>query len=83
METLLAGTRRHVASLALFRRVPSGFEGSFPVRGDTIDVWKFNSELPVKFSFPGNALRISTHLTVCQRNKNLNQCDAHNFPNLA
>jgi hypothetical protein len=37
----------------------------------------------VKFSFPGNALRISTHLTVCQRNKSLNQCDAHNFPNLA
>ena len=29
METLLAGTRRHVASLALLRRVPAGFEGIF------------------------------------------------------
>ena len=75
METLLAGTRRHVASLALFRRVPSGFEGSFSVRGDTIDVWKFKCAFPVRFSFSGNALRILTHLIGCQRNKRLNRCD--------
>ncbi len=29
MDILLAGTRRHMANLALFRRVPASFEGSF------------------------------------------------------
>jgi hypothetical protein len=47
----------------------------FFVRGDTIDVGKFNSEFPVRFSFSGNALKISTHLLGCQGNKRLNRCD--------
>ena len=33
------------------RVVKTNFEGSFSIRGDTIDVWKFNSDFPVRFSF--------------------------------
>ena len=43
---------------------------------DTIDVWKFNSKFPVRFSFPGNSLRILMHLIGCQGNKRPNRCDA-------
>ena len=32
------------------------FEGSYSVRGDTIDVWKFNSKYPTKFLFFGDIL---------------------------
>ena len=34
----------------------AGFEGSYSVRGDTIDVWEFNSNHPRRFSFYGEIL---------------------------
>ncbi len=38
------------------RAVETNFEGSFTVRGDTIDIWRFNSEYPMRFSFFGEIL---------------------------
>ena len=38
------------------RAVETNFEGSYSVRGDTIDVWKFNSEHPTRYSFFGETL---------------------------
>ena len=41
------------------RAVKTSFEGSFSVRGDAIDLWKFNSEHPMRFSFFGETLEES------------------------
>jgi lipoprotein signal peptidase len=38
------------------RAVKTIYEGSYSVRGDTIDVWKFNSEFPIRFCFFGELL---------------------------
>ena len=44
---------------AYSRAKKTSFEGSFSVRGDTIDVWKFNYEYPMRFCFFGETLEES------------------------
>jgi transcription-repair coupling factor (superfamily II helicase) len=41
------------------RAVETSFEGSFSVRGDAIDLWKFNTKHPMRFSFFGETLEES------------------------
>lgn len=44
---------------AYSRAKKTSFEGSFSVRGDTIDVWQFNYEYPMRFCFFGETLEES------------------------
>ena len=38
------------------RAVRTDFEGSFSVRGDTIDIWQFNADYPTRYRFFGEIL---------------------------
>ena len=38
------------------RALRTDFEGSYSIRGDTIDIWKFNADHPIRYSFFGEAL---------------------------
>lgn len=39
-----------------YRAARTDFEGSYSVRGDTIDIWKFNDKHPIRYSFFGETL---------------------------
>jgi lipoprotein signal peptidase len=38
------------------RTVRTDFEGSYSIRGDTIDIWKYNDDHPIRYSFFGETL---------------------------
>ena len=39
-----------------YRAARTDFEGSYSVRGDTIDIWQFNDKHPIRYSFFGETL---------------------------
>ena len=39
-----------------YRAARTDFEGSYSVRGDTIDIWQFNDQHPIRYSFFGETL---------------------------
>ncbi len=48
---------REVLSASEYNRaVRTDFEGSYSIRGDTIDIWKFNAKHPIRYSFFGETL---------------------------
>ena len=64
-----------MANLALFRRVPASFEGSFFRKRRHDRCVKIQFWIPREIQFSRQRIRISTHLLGCQGNKRLNRCD--------